>query len=92
MSEQNKPLAYTVEHCPGVDLPDTRGREKTEDYYRVRELDMERGYIIPAMSGYSPSEKGESLEDYLDRIKKHPELQGCTYIPWDELNHGFRLL
>ena len=74
MSEQNKLLAYTVEHCPGVDIPDKRGREKTEDYYRVRKLDMERGYIIPAMSGYPPSEKEppcsncarSSLNEFLD--------------------------
>ncbi len=90
--KKDKQCAYTVEYCQGVDVPDTRGREKTEDYYRVRELDLEREYIIPATTGYPPSEKGESLEDYLDRIKKHPKLQGCTYIPWDELNHRFRLL
>ena len=62
--KKDKQCAYTVEYCPRIDVPDKRGREKTEDYYRVRELDLERGYIIPAMSGYPPSETGESLEDY----------------------------
>ena len=74
-----------MEYCPEIVAPDMRGTRSAtqtiEGYYRVRELDMKREYLIPAMSGDLTSMKGESKEDFLARVKESPKYQGWTYIP-----------
>ena len=66
--EKDKQFAYTVQYCPGILAPDMRGTRSVtqtiEGYYRVRELDLTRGCLIPAMSGDLTSMKGESKEDF----------------------------